>query len=149
MHKLQRQLLNVSPLFPYNREGIFDRRSLFCERLVTDWTLNELTAQCTYCGAYPAACCYYQTFKENLFPCDPGAEKTSQRTELSAALQGLEKIRMQRFETDGEKYQGDKRHELQTFKTHNTRKNSGSCDSSSMDHRIRLCAGNDKVVAQV
>ncbi|KAK0240676.1 ribonuclease H-like domain-containing protein [Armillaria nabsnona] len=57
---------------------------------------------------------------------DPGTKKTSQRAELLAALQGLEKLRMQHFETDGEKYRNKKRHELRTFKTHDTRGDSGS-----------------------
>lgn len=56
---------------------------------------------------------------------DPGTEKTSQRAELLAALQGLEKLRMQHFETDVGEYRNEKRHELQTFKTHNTRGDSG------------------------
>ncbi|SJK97113.1 uncharacterized protein ARMOST_00363 [Armillaria ostoyae] len=56
---------------------------------------------------------------------DPGTQKTSQRAELLAALQGLEKLRMQHFETDAGEYRNEKRHELQTFKTHNTRGDSG------------------------
>ncbi|KAK0448775.1 ribonuclease H-like domain-containing protein [Armillaria borealis] len=52
---------------------------------------------------------------------DPGAEKTSQRAELLAALQGLEKLRMQHFETEEERYHNEKRHKLQTLKTRNTR----------------------------
>lgn len=153
----------------YNREGIFDRRFLFCERLVTDFTLGELITQCTFCSAYFAVCCHHLSSKERLFPChnfklifvdgacsnngsvgatagigivmgsgekdqwsipiddtlDPDAERTSQRAELLAALQGLKQMRMQRFEVDTERYRNEKRHELQTFKTHNTRGDSG------------------------
>ncbi|KAK0225548.1 ribonuclease H-like domain-containing protein [Armillaria fumosa] len=153
----------------HSHEGIFDRRFLFCERLVTNFSLDELITQCTVCGAYFAACCHHESFKERLFPChnfklvfvdgacsnngkvdatagigivmgsdekdqwsipiddtlDPDTERTSQRAELLAALQGLKKMRMQHFEADTERYRNEKRHELQTFKTHNTRGDSG------------------------
>ncbi|KAK0213179.1 ribonuclease H-like domain-containing protein [Desarmillaria ectypa] len=155
--------------YSYDHEGIFERRFLFCERLARLFSLDELIAQCTYCGAYFAACCHHQTFKGKLFPChnfklifidgacsnngrvdvtagigidmgsdemdqwsipiddtmDPGAVRTSQRAELLAAIQGLKKMRMQRFEIDTENHRNEKGHELQTFKTHNTTGSSG------------------------
>ncbi|KAK0476771.1 hypothetical protein IW261DRAFT_1421499 [Armillaria novae-zelandiae] len=149
----------------HNREGIFNGRFLFCERLVRDFSLNELVTHCTFCGTYFAVCCRHESSKARLFPChnfklvfvdgacsnngsvdatagirivmgkgkkdqwsipiddtlDPDAKRTSQRAELLAALQGLEKMRMQHFEANTERYRNEKRHESQTFKTHNTR----------------------------
>ncbi|PBK73542.1 ribonuclease H-like protein [Armillaria solidipes] len=136
-------------------EGIFDRRFLLCERLARGFSLDELITQCAYCGAYFVACCHHQSFKGKLFPChnfrlifvdgacsnngrvdatagigiamgkgerdtwsipiddtlDPGIQKTSQRAELLAALQASRTREIA--------------HKLQTFKTHNTRGDSG------------------------